>query len=295
MINPRLDASLQQETPKDISQYHISGKLDSDSLKVLHFWNTAGVGGYIAKYMDQYCGTQSLAVMRKSCDPFNLMQKGKVYDERAAIFVLRRILAARKFDVLHIHSSEKFIRFLKVIYPKKKIILHYHGTRIRGKWKEKKKYWSYADEILVSTPDLLEGAPKNTIYVPNIIDEDLFSAFSHNQKMCAAFHVDRFASDIAKKYATKYNLELVIYNRDKNPLDHNEFAKKISQYEYYIDVKRDFHDGKKILQATSLTGFEALFSGSILIDWKGNMITSYPEDHRAENVVRRLYKIYTEH
>ena len=70
--------------------------------------------------------------------------------------------------------------------------------------------------------------------------------------------------------------------------------KKITQYEYYIDVKRDFHGGKDILQATSLTGFEALFSGCILIDWKGDMITSYPEDHKSECVVRRLYKIYTE-
>ena len=225
MKKPQLDASL-TDNQQDISQDHISGKPDSDSLKVLHFWNTAGVGGYIAKYMDQYCGTQSLAVMRKSCDPFKLMKKGKVYDERATIFVLRRILEARKYDILHYHSSDKFIRFLKVLYPKKKHILHYHGTRIRGKWEERKKYWSYADEILVSTPDLLEGAPKNTIYIPNIIDEDLFSALSHNQKTPAAFHVDRFASDIAKKYAIKYNLDLVIYNRDKNPLEHNEFAKK---------------------------------------------------------------------
>ena len=41
-------------------------------LKVLHIWNTAGVGSIIAKYMDKIYGTKSRVVMRKSFDKFDL-------------------------------------------------------------------------------------------------------------------------------------------------------------------------------------------------------------------------------
>jgi len=40
----------------------------AEKLKVLHIWNTAGVGSIIAKYMDKTFGTESWVIMRKRFD-----------------------------------------------------------------------------------------------------------------------------------------------------------------------------------------------------------------------------------
>ena len=95
------------------------------------------------------------------------------------------------FDIIHIHDLDEIIPWLKHLYHSKPVILHYHGTRVRNRWKERENFWRKADAILVSTPDLLEGAPKSTIYIPNPIDTDLFYRFPENHRQpnsAFAFH-----------------------------------------------------------------------------------------------------------
>ncbi len=181
-------------------------RIKKDLMRILHIWNTAGVGGLIARYMDRYYGTESFCVMRSSHDPFDLMTKGKVYDEKAIKWYIRIILMSRKYDVLHLHGLDNLISIFKLLYPSKKIIIHYHGSKIRNKWDTRKRYWKSADHILVSTPDLLEGSPKNAIYIPNIIDEDLVKSISGSpKKKGSAFHVDRFARARARVLEYPYS------------------------------------------------------------------------------------------
>ena len=121
----------------------------------------------------------------------------------------------------------------------------------------------------------------------------MFDPKNHPIKIEKAFHVDRYASDVASKYVDKWGLDLVVHDRDNNALAHEEFAKTLIKYEYYVDVKRDY-DKKNILEALSLTGLEALASGCKVINWKGKIIKGLPEEHRAKNVAKTWWDIYFE-
>ena len=210
------------------------------------------------------------------------------------------------------------MKYYRMLNPKKKIIIHLHGTKIRGRWNEYKDL-KYADQIIVSTPDLLEGSPEGTEYLPNPVDEELIlnikQAMKGIPKERKAFHVDRFATDKAIEYAAKYDLELVVFDRDKTPLPHAEFLAMVGKYryfinverssylgnvakhQYYIDVKRDYPGSlyeNKVLETYSLTGLEALALGCNVINWDGKIRKRLPHEHRSENIVKKLHGIYQE-
>jgi hypothetical protein len=103
-------------------------------MKVLHIWNTAGIGSIIAKYMDRLFGTKSLVVHRRVFDPYGFTTYGELWDCGAKMFALKCLWLARKFDIVHVHSFDKLILFLKFLYPKKPVVMHYLGSEIRGKW-----------------------------------------------------------------------------------------------------------------------------------------------------------------
>jgi glycosyltransferase involved in cell wall biosynthesis len=127
-------------------------------------------------------------------------------------FIEYCLAQAKSADIIHIHSVEQLvIKIRKVFGNSKKIILHYHGTDIRGlknknnpnsstiqNTKTRTKSFAakvknrlrlmqigyyrslrtesqeLADVILVSTPDLLSLLPKAK-YLPNPVDVDHFS------------------------------------------------------------------------------------------------------------------------
>jgi hypothetical protein len=55
-------------------------KKQYNKLKILHIWNTAGVGSVIAKFMDSMYPTESQVVMRKEFDKFGFTTLGEVWD-----------------------------------------------------------------------------------------------------------------------------------------------------------------------------------------------------------------------
>lgn len=83
----------------------------------------------------------------------------------------------RGYDILHFHFNSILPLYLDFFIYKamgKKIILHYHGDDIRGK-SYKKWFCFLADQIFVSTLDLLKYAPKRSKWAPNPIDLNKFS------------------------------------------------------------------------------------------------------------------------
>jgi len=266
--------------------------------RVIHIWNTAGIGGLLARYLDRHYDYESIAIARASHDPFDLAtEKTLVWDNRAIIWLIRCVLKARNFDIIHLHSGIQWLPYYRMFYPGKKIALHLHGTKIRGKWDEVDL--SQADMVLVSTKDLLEGSPEDTLWLPNPVDEDLIYMIGElniKKEEGWAFHVDRYASDQAVEFSDKYGLKIDVRDRKKHPLSHKSFLKAMSHFEYYIDVKRDFPGHKeegKILEAMSLTGLEALALGCKVIDWKGKIQEGLPPEHRSENVAEHLHHFYS--
>jgi len=152
-------------------------------MRVLHIGNTAGVGSIIAKHMDKLFGTESWIVNRRVFDSYGFTTQGELWDVGPSMFALKSLLKARKFDIVHLHFFDKFVPYLKLLYPKKPVILHYHGSDIRGKWGLRRKYWSKADSILYSTLDLPDKeTPEYAVYMPNPVDTEIFFPRSIQRK-----------------------------------------------------------------------------------------------------------------
>ena len=253
-------------------------------MRILHIGNTAGVASVIAKFMDRIFDTKSLVVMREVFDKYGLTTYGEVWNCGAKVFALKCLWLARKFDIVHVHDFDKLVPWLKCLYRNKPAILHYHGTRIRKRWKEREKFWSKADVVFVSTPDLLEDAPDHAIYMPNPVDTDLFYPMTNcNRKPKSAlafrYHLDEKK---AMSYAKKYSLQLTILERN---IPHKEMPKIFNQYEYYVDQTE--------IPSLSKTALEALACGLGVICWDGELVEKLPTEHKPENVAYKIYNIYS--
>ncbi|UCC39901.1 MAG: hypothetical protein JSV96_00090 [Candidatus Aminicenantes bacterium] len=260
-------------------------------MKILHIWNTTASGSTISKFMNRIYKTHSWVITRRQFDLYGHTTYGETSKLGAKLFTLKTILKAMNYDIIHVHAFDKIIPYLKLIYPNKKILLHYRGTDIRGKWDSRIKYWSKADIVFVSTEDLLEDAPSGTIYIPRAVDTDFFYPRGISN-YGTAFHVSYKADDLAIKYAKENNLSLTIHDRLKNPIQYQKFGEILSEYEYYIDVKRD-NEGR-VLDAMSKTGLESLACGLKVIRWDGKVVKELPIRNLPENVVKKLFNIYLE-
>jgi len=259
-------------------------------MKILHIGNTAGVAGVIAKYVDRLFNTRSRVVQRSNRVVFPVY--GEVWGCGPKMFALKCLLMARKFDVVHVHYFDKIVPYLRLLYPRKAIVLHYHGDDIRGKWSSRRKYWSRADAIVYSTLDLLnDETPKHAVYIPNPVDTEIFHPACGKAKPKSAFHFSYDADELAIEYAKRHRLELTIYNKHEHGvIPHLKLPEVLCQYEYYIDVKRA-GDGK-IGSALSKTGLEALACNLKVIRWDGKVIEGLPPENHPENVAKQIFNIY---
>ncbi|MHC4573381.1 MAG: glycosyltransferase family protein [Planctomycetota bacterium] len=267
-------------------------------MKIIHLWNTAGVGGLIARYMDRMKGTDSIVYMWDKWDPYHqATEKVQIYSKKGPLGKAQTvglIAKCRGYDIIHNHGIHGLTPWLRLFHPGKRIILHYHGTRIRDKWPQFRKFWKYADEIIVSTPDLLEGAPCGVLYIPNLVDWDIINRVKRAEKWGQALTVSRWADDEAREIARTHGLELDIHDREANPVRHGGFLGFMAGYTHYIDIKRDFPPDGNILRAHSLTGLEAMALGLTVYNWEGVETDVNIELHRPDNVIPILWELYNE-
>lgn len=268
---------------------------------VLYIWDVAGVASNLAKYQKRLFGWNNCVIIRKGSTPYNITIYGHIWDCGAKIFYIKAILKSIFYKIIHVNSAYKMVKMIKILFPWKKIIIHYHGTDIRGRWNDMRKYWETADTILVSTPDLLEGAPEKAIYLPNTVDTDIFKPILEHRKPNTAlfFFIQRtdiqeksaICSSIenlkwAKNISNDMDLELTILDRDNAYVPYKELPEYLNQFEYFIDRKQ--------YSSLSKTALEALACGLKVIRWDNKVVKGLPEEHKIENVILNLKKIYLE-
>lgn len=194
------------------------------------------------------------------------------------------------YDVIHIHSFDKCVPLMSALAP---LVLHYHGSDIRGRWEDKKKYWSHANRILVSTSDLLNGAPPMAELLPNPIDTEIFKDLG-KERVDAALHFDYGAVDLAEKITHDHGLRLIVKEKGT---PYAEMPQIFNGYTHYVDIKRDHTDRVLISRPTdtgSLIGLQALACGCEVLTLGGGRPKGLPPQHRPENVAKQLYKTYKE-
>jgi glycosyltransferase involved in cell wall biosynthesis len=299
-------------------------------MRILHVWDQAGVAFVLAKYQ-RLRGHDSKAIMVKEYDKYGIAAFYSNFVVQATLenFVQKSIDEALCADILHVHGrNDMVLRFRNEFKNSKKIILHYHGTDLRGIRKQKLPHRSrisdlavraiftyrnirnnilirkrlhsqaqtLADAVIVSTPDLISLANK-AIYLPNPIDTDHFRPDKiHSQhKNPRALTMETEATDarLTLEQSRKYNADLHIdvYDRIKSPIMYSDMPAFLKKYELYVDIR--YVDGK-LLENLSKTGFEALACGLDVLDYRLKRLRDLPEENKADDVTSRLLDIYSQ-
>jgi hypothetical protein len=257
--------------------------------KILHVWNTAGVASVIAKFTDSQFGTRSTVITRKAADRAGLTTFGTAYPDGAARFFARALWMARSANLVHVHSLDRVIPWVKRLYSKP-VVMHYHGTDIEGRWREKEGRWGKAEYIAVSTPNLLEGAPKRAVYVPNPVDTDLFKPIPAERDPNSAVSF-RYGMD-AEAEAMAKNLGLHLVMLERWSVRYEQMPQTLSRYAYYVDMRKP--PGHMIARSVGKAALEALACGLKVIDWEGKVIEGFPPAHDAKSVAARWNAVYAD-
>jgi hypothetical protein len=290
---------------------------------VLHIWDQAGVAFILAKFQ-QMNGNESKVIRVKNADKYGIDEFYKEYGLFVTTeeLVYKSIEEARRADVIHIHSLPEMVINIRNTYGESKvIILHYHGTDIRGFSGDNSRVFSLrnilkpknivgkirkrrlhikaqrlADRVIVSTPDLIQLV-KGSIFLPNPIDTDHF-----NKKMIKERSVDVYEGvlvnsevtnvELAMNYCKhkKINLNVNIYDRTKNPIYYKDVPNFLKKYDVYIDLR--FVD-RKLLKNLSKTALEALACGLRVLNYNLEFVDNLPSEHCPTNVVTILSSIYS--
>lgn len=290
---------------------------------MLHIWDQAGVAFILAKFQ-QMNGNESKVIRVKNADKYGIDEFYKEYGLFVTTeeLVYKSIEEARRADVIHIHSLPEMVINIRNTYGESKvIILHYHGTDIRGFSGDNSRVFSLrnilkpknivgkirkrrlhikaqrlADRVIVSTPDLIRLV-KGSIFLPNPIDTDHF-----NKKMIKERSGDVYEGvlvnsevtnvELAMNYCRhkKINLNINIYDRTKNPIYYKDVPNFLKKYDVYIDLR--FVD-RKLLKNLSKTALEALACGLRVLNYNLEFVDNLPSEHCPTNVVTILSSIYS--
>lgn len=303
-------------------------------LKVLHIHDQAGVACILAKYQ-RMNDIQSKVLSSNTIDKYGILKFYKDYVDiiDRTNFVEYCLAEAKSADIIHIHSVEQLvIKIRKVLGNSKRIILHYHGTDIRGLKKinnphnstiqnTKTRTKSYAakvknrlrliqmgyyrslrteaqklaNEILVSTPDLLLLLPYAK-YLPNPVDVDHFSQDNtiHNKvNNNNALTIKTTSGDIQKT---------LLYCKENNinlkidVLDRTTTPILYEEIPNFLKKYNIYIDirivNEKILENFSKTALESLSCGLKVLNYKLEYIDRLPSIHNPVNVTKELENIY---
>jgi glycosyltransferase involved in cell wall biosynthesis len=291
---------------------------------VLHIWDQAGVAFILAKFQ-QANGNESKVIRIKNADKYGIDEFYKEYGLFVAPeeLIYKSIEEARKADIIHIHSLPEMVINIRKIYGGSKIIiLHYHGTDIRGFSKDNLRTFNLrnilkpknivkkikkrrlhikaqrlADRVIVSTPDLIQLV-KGSVFLPNPIDTDHFN----NKKLTKERSVDISKGVIVNSEVTnielamnyfehkKIDLNIDIYDRTKNPIYYEDVPNFLKKYDVYVDLR---FVNRKLLKNLSKTALEALACGLRVLNYKLEYMNNLPSEHCPTNVVTILSSIYS--
>lgn len=266
-------------------------------MKILHVWDQAGVASVIAKYQQKLGHkTQVLQQEKHDTNDITKLYGGHVSKKNKLFFVFVCLSKVKDYDIIHLHDAWFMVHLIHFLYPKKKIILHYHGSMVRylkPYWK--RKLWEkYVDEIVVSTPDLLAHKYyKKPIYVPNPVDTEIFKRTRPTKFKNTAFTAlkhDQSGQQLQRMLMDHDILvDLETQMRTERRIKHTDFPAHLQKYEYYIDIPT--YNGQ-IIPAHSICGLQAMALGVKTVGWDFKISNKLPDIHQPESVVLELEKVY---
>lgn len=145
-------------------------------MRVLHINNVAGVAMTLAKAQRRE-GYQSRVLdfaTHRYYEHDVLLSGNDVYHFSGWL---------RWADLIHVHGSVPG-RLKRLVFrfarQGRTVVFHFHGTDLRNKsglW-----HGYYPDECIISTPDLIDNAPRG-VWIPPPVDEEFFNEDSHPKNL----------------------------------------------------------------------------------------------------------------
>jgi hypothetical protein len=290
-------------------------------MRILHILDAAGVACIYSKYQQMQGHVTSVIWNKDVADKYGIYDFYKDYLIKVTYgkFTETCLNEGKTADVIHVHGYiDILFKLRKKFGRQKKIILHYHGTDIRGLKNQKLPHRSLlsdtaiklkmfyrkkigharaqkqADVVCVSTPDLLPLV-SNGIHIPIPIDTKHFSpkinptgelkkAFTINSEVT---NIQR-ALDLCKKNQINFDVEVI--DRTKNPIMYSDIPDFIRGYKTYVDIR---YVNDIVLENLSSTALQSLACGLSVVDYKLEFRRGLPKEHDAVNVASQLSKIYS--
>lgn len=291
-------------------------------MRILHILDAAGVACIYSKYQ-QMQGHDAKVIWNKDvADKYGIYDFYKDYliNVTYGKFTETCIEKGETADVIHVHGYIDILFALrKEFHRQKKIILHYHGTDIRGLKKQQLPHRSLlsdtmiklkmfyrnkighvraqklADAVCVSTSDLLPLV-RSGIHIPIPIDTEHFSPKNNSKgELKDAFTINsevtniQRALDLCKKNQINLNIEVI--DRTKNPILYADIPDFIRGYMTYVDIR---YVNDIVLENLSSTALQSLACGLSVLDYKLQFRRGLPSEHDAVNVASQLSKIYSD-
>lgn len=291
-------------------------------MRILHILDAAGVACIYSKYQ-QMQGHDAKVIWNKDVvDKYGIYDFYKDYliNVTYGKFTETCIEEGETADVIHVHGYIDILFALrKEFHRQKKIILHYHGTDIRGLKKQQLPHRSLlsdtmiklkmfyrnkighvraqklADAVCVSTSDLLPLV-RSGIHIPIPIDTEHFSPKNNSKgELKDAFTINsevtniQRALDLCRKNQINLNIEVI--DRTKNPILYADIPDFIRGYMTYVDIR---YVNDIVLENLSSTALQSLACGLSVLDYKLQFRRGLPSEHDAVNVASQLSKIYSD-
>ncbi len=190
----------------------------------------------------------------------------------------------KDYDVIHVHAHVAIALHIRKAYPDKKIIFEYHGTEARrGNDFSLARIKKEMDHVFYSTKDLVKHIPYGE-YLPNITDIEHFSKRRLGRGSLAIISGGMSITK-AREIVQRLKLSVEIVERNlKICTQYKDMPALLARYNTYVDLK--------VVDALSATALQALAMGLKVIQTNGRVVTEMPDQHKPENVIKRLLEVY---
>ena len=291
-------------------------------MQVLHILDAAGVACIYSKYQRKQGHDAKVIWNRDVSDKYGIYDFYKDYLINVTYekFTETCLQEAESADVIHVHGYiDILFELRKKFQRQKKIILHYHGTDIRGLKRQELPHRSLlsdtmiklkmlyrkkighikaqklADAVCVSTPDLLSLVRSDSIHIPIPIDTEHFSPNTDSKReLKDAFTINSEVTNIQRALdlcnENQISLKIDVIDRTKNPIMYSAIPDFIRGYKNYVDIR---YVNDIILENLSSTALQSLACGLSVLDYELQFRRTLPREHDAVNVASQLSKIYS--
>ncbi|HEY7111041.1 MAG TPA: hypothetical protein VH415_16565 [Nitrososphaeraceae archaeon] len=293
-------------------------------MRIVHVCDTAGIGSILSKYQTLAGHEANVICSEGLTDKYGIYDFYREFIELFPkdIFIQTLVQECRNADVVHVHSNIALLQMLRsALGLKKKIILHYHGTDIRGlkirlphrsigsdglilsKLLYRKILHGYrhrkaqqqANLIFSSQKDLIKLVP-TAIHIPIAVDINHFLNLqrirTNKQKNAFTFKTEAVDMDLVVDHLKKHSIQvpLEVHDRTTKPIMYKDMPLFLNGFETYIDIR---YVNGKLLEDLSSTALQALACGLSVIDYELNLLKSLPKEHQAPNVADKVLDLYT--